>query len=92
MATTQCYVGGLELNSTLYFHPCRCMQTVNRGSRNAKTLKLHSEVGFAHEGAEVRTTSRNSPSLKLAEVASTSASSASPELAAVCSRWVDRCA
>ena len=52
------------------------MQTVNEASRNAKTLKLHSEVGFEHEGAEVRTTSRNSAPFKVAEVKKTSASCA----------------
>ena len=48
------------------------MQTVNEASRNAKTLKLHSEVGLEHEGAEVRTTSRNSAPFKVAEVKKTS--------------------
>jgi hypothetical protein len=58
----------------IFFH-ADAMQTVNEASRNAKTLKLHSEVRFEHEGAEVRTTSRNSAPFKVAEVASASASS-----------------
>ena len=59
------------------------MQTVNEASRNAKTLTLHSEVGFEHEGAEVRTTSHNSAPFKVAEDASTSEVTAPAQLAEV---------
>ena len=59
------------------------MQTVNEASRNAKTLKLHSEVGFEHEGAR-----RSEPPLAIrhhsvAEVASTSELNSPAQLAEV---------
>ena len=47
MATTQCYVGGLELNSRLHFIHAVVLQTVNRASQNAKTLKICSGVNRA---------------------------------------------
>ena len=59
------------------------MQTVNVASRNANPLELHSVVGFAHEGAEVRITSRNYPQLELAEDASPAELSSAAQIAEV---------
>ena len=63
------WAGWNLIRGCTFFHAVG-VQTVNRASRIAKTLKRHSGVGFAHEGAEVRTTSRNSAQFKLAAVAS----------------------